>query len=539
MRLVALLLLSLLGTAWPAAGQARRPKLIVLLMVDQMRADYVDRYQHQWSGGLRRLLSEGAWFREADYPYAGTVTCAGHASVSTGTLPSTHGMIGNTWWDRDRGRVVACADDPVAADASYGRPVDAPGEGPWRLMVPTLADELRSQLSPTPRVISISLKARSAVTLGGQRPDAVAWAVDQGAFVTSTAYPQGPSSEIAEFVSRHPVEPQLWTTWDRALPRSAYAFDEQAIGVRSDATPSFPHDIRTWDDWQTSPLADEYVAQMALDVATRMKLGSDGRTDMIAISFSALDLVGHIYGPNSHEVQDLLVRLDRTIGDLLGGLDRLAGRGTYVVALSSDHGVAPTPEREQQFGLDAWRIAPRAVTDAAQAAIAHVLGRGRYVNRLMTSDLYLEDGVYEQLQEHDGALEAVRRVIAAVPGVQAVYTQDDLATADATGDHLARMFANSFVPSRSGDFVIAYKPYWLVGGQGGTSHGTPYRYDTHVPVVLMGPGIAAGEYLAPITPLDIAPTLAALAGITLPNAQGHVLVEALSATRAAAPSGSR
>lgn len=534
-RLVSCVLAVALTSGLPlrVEAQARRPRLIVLLMVDQMRADYIDKFQHQWTAGLRRLIAEGAWFREADYPYAATVTCGGHASVSTGTLPSVHGMIGNTWWDRERGAVVACADDPTVYNLSFGKPVDAAGESAVRLLAPTLADELRAQLSPVPRIVAFSLKARSAVTLGGQRPDAVAWVDDQGAFVTSSAFAGGPSPAVADYVARHPVEHQLWSTWDRALPDSAYLYEDLAGGARDGDAPSFPRTIRTWVDWQASPLADEYLVDMALDVGAQMKLGAAGRTDMLAIGFSTLDIVGHASGPNSHEVQDVLVRLDRTIGRLLAGLDRQVGRGNYVVALSADHGVAPVPERSEAFGLDAARIPVRAIPDAAQQAIAAQLGRGQYVNRLMSDNLYLADDVYDMLRSRPGALAAVRTAIESVPGVRAVYSRDQLMAGAFGDDALARQFANSFMPSRSGDFVIAYKPYWLFGGTGGTTHGTPYRYDTHVPVILMGPGIAPGEYARSVTPLDIAPTLAYLAGITLPYAHGQVLTDALRRPEAA------
>jgi predicted AlkP superfamily pyrophosphatase or phosphodiesterase len=266
---------------------------------------------------------------------------------------------------------------------------------------------------------------------------------------------------------------------------------------------------------------------MALATANELGMGSAGHTDLLAISFSALDLVGHIYGPNSHEVQDVLVRLDRSIGDLLDGLDRLVGAGNYVVALSADHGVAPTPERGRIFGLDAARVPARAITDAAQKAIAAELGPGRYVNRLMSSDLYLAEGVLDRLRARPGAIARVRDAIAAVPGVQAVYAGDDLTLERQGVDPLARELAASFVPSRSGDMLVVLKPYWLLGGAGGTSHGTLWEYDTHVPLLLAGAGISAGNYLTPVSPLDIAPTLAYLTGITLPNAKGHILADAV------------
>lgn len=498
-------------------------------MVDQMRADYVERDRHLWTGGLHRLLADGAWFREASYPYVNTVTCAGHASVSTGALPSVHGMIMNTWWDRMRSRVVACADDPTVMDLSYGRSVDAPGESASGLLAPTFADELRAQRPSGTRVVSLSLKARAALTMGGQQPDAVAWVVDQGAWVTSTAFPHGLNPAIAEYISSHPVERELYTTWDRARPQAAYANEPAAIGVRSDAWQhTFPHTIQTWDDWQASPSSDAYLGRLALHAARSLRLGSPGNTDFLAISFSALDLVGHIYGPDSHEVQDVLIRLDSTLGTLLDGLDDLVGRDHYVVALSADHGVAPTPERTLNLGIDAGRIQPRSVTDVAEKAVAGVLGPGHWVNRLLNGDLYLEDAVFEQLRGRHGALHALRAALEALPGIRAVFTRDQLTGAAPMADPLQQQVANGFHPERSGDVALVLKPFWLVGGSGGANHGTPYRYDTHVPVVFWGPGIRSGQFSQAVTPLDIAPTLAFLAGITMPHAQGQVLTDALA-----------
>jgi predicted AlkP superfamily pyrophosphatase or phosphodiesterase len=438
-------------------------------------------------------------------------------------------MIGNTWWDRDRGEVVACADDPTVIDLSYGAQVDAPGESAGALLVPTLADELRAQGAPAARVVSLSLKARSALTMAGQRPDAVAWVVDQGAWVTSTYVPNGLSPDIAEYVSAHPVERQLYTVWDRTLPAADYLYEDRAVGVRADAwQKTFPHTVQTWDDWEASPLSDEYLTEMALHAASRMKLGEDGRTDMLAIGFSALDLVGHIYGPDSHEVQDVLVRLDRTLGTLFDGLDSLVGAGNYVVALSADHGVAPVPERVRTFALESGRVPAGAVQAAAQAALSAVLGRGRWVNRLIGSDLYLEEGVLEALDAKSGALDRLQLAIQRVPGVLAVFTCDQIMRAGPSSDPLLQKVASGFLPSRSGDLVVLFKPYWLVGGNGGSTHGSPHRYDTHVPLVLMGKGITPGKFLRPVTPLDIAPTLAYLAGITLSQAQGHILQEAVT-----------
>ncbi len=535
----AVALLALTAAPGVPAAQVpdRKPALVVLLLVDQFRADYVDSFQQQWSGGLRRLLSDGAWFRQADYPYFDTVTCSGHATVSTGSLPSKHGMVMNEWWDRASRTEMPCTRDQSTLPVSYGRTVAGPGDSAVNLRTSTLPDELRAQLSPTSHAISFSLKARSAIPLGGHRPNAVAWFDDSGTWVTSTAFSRAPVREVADYVRRYPVEKDFGRIWNRSLPVAAYSFEDPAVGVEPprSMTPGFPHalggesstpDRAFYEQWQSSPFADEYLASMALDVASRMRLGQGGTTDMIALSFSTLDKVGHDYGPHSHEVQDILVRLDRTLDRLFSGLDRLVGAGQYTVALTADHGVAPIPERAAAQGLDAGRVPEETLTNATNDALQRTFGLGQHVAHIMNSDVYLEPGIFERMMATPAAAAAVRAALEAIPAVARVFTRDRIAADRFDDDPIGRRLAHSYDRERSGDLVVLLKPYWITD-ETGTSHGSPYAYDTRVPLFLMGKGIVAGEYLAPVTPADVAPTLAFLAGVTLPGAEGRVLTEAL------------
>jgi predicted AlkP superfamily pyrophosphatase or phosphodiesterase len=533
--------------AQPLPSDQRTPKLIVLLVVDQFRADYIEKFHQQWTRGLRRLVEDGAWFRIAEYPYYNTVTCPGHSSVSTGTIPAVHGIILNGWFDRASGKMVTCTEDPSVSTISYGHPVKALGESLARLRVPTLSDEIRLQQSPPGRVISFSLKARSAATLGGRRPDAVAWFDDDGSWVTSTAFSAGPVPQVADFVTRHPVEADLDKVWERALPTDRYLYEDPAIGIsaaKGGMTPSFPHalkgesgvaDASFYDRWQSSPYADEYLTKMALGVAEKFQLGKSGPTNMIAISYSTLDKVGHDYGPNSHEIQDVLVRLDRTIGDLFDGLDKLAGQGQYTVALTADHGVAPLPERVRQFGVDAGRVDPKSIADAVHEAVSRHLGAAppsTYVSRVVYTDIYFQPGVYAKLRAQPAILEEVRQALRSTPGVMDAFTSDQLEANSFDDDLMGRRLARSHFRGRSGDMSFTLRPYWMIQANG-TTHGTGNEYDTHVPVLLMGKGIAAGEYFTPAAPIDVAPTLAFLANVTLPRASGRVLTEALTRLRPA------
>jgi predicted AlkP superfamily pyrophosphatase or phosphodiesterase len=523
-----------------AQGSDRRPKLIVLLMVDQMRGDYIDRFQRQWTGGLHRLLTNGAWFRQADYPYLDTVTCAGHASVGTGTMPSTHGMVMNSWWDRAKKVEMPCTADARAVPISYGKAVAGVGDSAATLRTSTLSDELRAQMQPATHIIAFSLKARAAIPMAGHRPDAVVWFDDSGTFVTSTAFTHAPVTAVADYIHRHPVEGDFNKVWDRSLPTPAYSYEDTAIGAHPQPTmtATFPHSLKGtssvpdrpfYDRWQESPFADEYLARMALDVATHMRVGQGQSTDMIAISFSTLDKVGHDYGPDSHEIQDVLVRLDRTLGEFLSGLDRSVGAGNYLVALSADHGVSPIAERQRSRGLDGGRIAPVTLAQSADQTLQRVFGPGKYVSRVVNGDMYLAAGVFDRLLANPAALASVRRSLTDIPGIAAVFTRDRIAAKQVSREPLGQRVMNSFDPERSGDLIVVVKPYWTIRTDG-TGHGSPYGFDTRVPIVLMGKGIVPGEHLAPVSPLDIAPTLAVLAGVTLPRAEGHVLREAFVVT---------
>lgn len=533
-----LLVADLRGIAQRIPADERTPKLIVLLVVDQFRGDYVDTYHQQWSRGLRRLITEGAWFRQAHYPYFNTVTCAGHVSVATGAVPATHGIILNNWWDRANGKVVTCTEDDRYSIVSYGKPLTGIGESTARFELPTLADELRAQRSPAGHAIAFSLKPRSAIPLGGRRPDAVAWFDDHGAWATSSAFSAAPIPAVADFIARNPIERDLNRTWELALPEKDYLYENPTVGlktVRGGMTLAFPHvlkgageepDQQFYDQWQSSPFADEYLAKLSLSVATAMGFGAQQGPNLIGIGFSTLDKVGHDFGPHSREVQDILIRLDRTLGDLFDGLDRLVGPGAYTVALTADHGVAPVPERAVALGLDAGRIRMETLRATLEESIAKALGAGKHLTTIVGNSIYFEPGVYDRLQAA-GALRAVLADLAKVPGVLRAYTRDELEGDRFVGDAMGHRAALSYRSERSGDLMLVWKPYWIEGAST-AQHGTGYEYDAHVPVLLMGSGIAKGEYLAAASPTDVAPTLAFLAGITLPRPHGRVLTEALT-----------
>jgi len=524
-----------LGTWEFPKAQAEPPRLLVMIVADQLRADYIDRYEHRWRGGIRTLLDEGASFTEAAYSYLNTATCAGHATIATGALPRTHGIALNRWWDREAQRAVTCTDDPDSPHVSYGEPVEFGNSGK-RMLVPTLADTLRARPNGA-RVVSLSLKGRSAIPLAGRGGDVVTWFDESGrAFVTSRAYAEAPHEIVRAFIARDRAEADLGQVWTLQDREDTYQHPDLGIGEQPKAgwDALFPHplagvdgaDAQYFDRWQKSPFSDRYLARMAAALVDGLELGQRQATDYLAVSFSALDLLGHDFGPDSREVEDLLLQLDATIGTLLQRLDALVGRDRYVVALTADHGAAPTPEQ-----IGGGRIANEDLRQVVELALIGVWGPPGdvpYVAWVGSGSVYFAAGVYDRVRADRAALDAVTRALMAVPGMMRVLRAEEIS--DASPDPIVRAAAAGYVAGRTADLLLVPQRNWVIelrAEQEATTHGTHYDYDRRVPILLRGAGIRPGRYSGAVTPADIAPTLAALAGVALPNADGRVLTEAV------------
>lgn len=528
----------------PAASAPKRPKLVVLLVVDQMRGDYVDKFQGQWTGGLKRMVNEGAWFREAAYPYAATETCVGHSTISTGAFPTTHGMVANAWWDRETQKMVTCTLDPKATNIAYGGASTPQGDSAWRMRIPAFAEELRFQSGGATRVVTFSLKARAAITMAGHKGDAVTW-FENGSWITSSVF--GTMPFVESFAKAHPMQADWGKTWTPSLSQNSYLYDERATGAVAPGGwgLTFPHPLRGNPDssgpdgafyaqWSTSPYADTYLTKMAEEAVVQLGLGQSGGTDFLGISYSSVDYVGHAFGPRSWEIQDVLIRLDQDLDELFKHLDAKVGRGNYVVALSADHGVVPTPEDMQKTGADAGVVHVPEISEKVEKALESLNYAKPAIARVAGTEIYLSPGIYERLKGDPAAIRAVLDAIRSVPGVAEVYRAEEVQDRPATQSPIRMAEATGYFPGRSGDLLIVPKPYYLVAWSApgkprdfGTGHGTPYYYDQHVPVLLMGWGIEHGEYFGGVTPADIAPTLAALCGVTLSSRDGQVLSEAL------------
>ena len=531
----------------PVAEAQGTPKLVVLLMVDQMRADYLDRYGANLPSGFKRLETSGAWFTHASLPYMNTVTCAGHTTAGTGTFPYQHGMIMNAWISRELEASETCTEDAATSIVGYGS-FKGTSDSAKRMLRPTLAELLRKDRGG--RVVTLSLKARSAIGMAGHGGDAVLWFDDRGGFVSSTAFAKAPEPSILAYVKAHPIEKAKGTEWTRTLPAARYQYDDDIATERPTLGwgVAFPHAYGTDDTtfygrWQQSPLSDEYLEQMAEAAIEGMHLGAASGTDFLGVGFSALDLVGHIYGPRSHEVQDVLVRLDATIGRLLDFLDAHVGKDNYVLALSADHGVSDIPEQVGGARMSSAEPVVKAIDEALRGVFADApprdvrdvirpfTGDGIYVAGVTNSDVYFRAGVYDRLKKDDRAMTAVMDALGQIPAIARVVRGETLTSAAArtSPDPVVRAAALSYVDGRSGDLVLVLNENALLAANA-ANHGTAYDYDQEIPLLLYGPGMRAGHYATtPASPADIAVTFAERVGLTIPKADGHSLTAIMNA----------
>jgi predicted AlkP superfamily pyrophosphatase or phosphodiesterase len=537
-----LIVAGLVGARLPAGakpGLAGRPKLVVLIVVDQMRADYLEKFSANFHDGFKRLMKDGEWFTNAAYPYAKTVTCAGHSTVATGDFPSTHGMINNTWFDRAAGKMVTCTGDAKSSLIVYGAGTAADagaktGESDWQMKAPSFAEQLRAQ-SAGSRVVALSLKARAAISMAGHSADSVIW-LDGENWATSSAYGDSRRPEIEAFVKSHPIKGEFGMVLTIPGERQG------TMAVKPDtivaAPPSRPmpymlttpeQAIKSYADWEASGFSDAYLERLAEVEVGKLKLGRGAGTDFLAISFSALDIVGHAKGPDSAYVQQILIYLDATLGKLFDDLDERVGKGNYVVAITGDHGVARVPEVAVKDGVDAGRADVGELTLRVTKALAPFGGGEKPVAAFADGDIYFAPGIWDKISADPKALDAVFAAIRGVAGVADVFRVDQLGEL-AEKNPLARAALLSEFPGRGGDLFVIPKPNWFFdrrdksGGWGeGTTHGSPYDYDQRVPIILMGAGIRAGKNADAVTPADIAPTFAELTGITIAHTDGHPL----------------
>jgi hypothetical protein len=521
----------------PALGQTTpapaRPRLVVAIAVDQLRADYLDRFRPFFGrGGFNLFLQRGASFASARYEHATTSTCPGHAVMLTGSYGTVNGIIGNDWYDAAGGREVYCAADTTVRLIG----AELEGRSPRNLRNSTVGDLLKIGTGGKSKVVTVSQKDRSAIMLGGHLADAAYWMEDT-LFVTSTYYRADLPEWARDFNAGGKISSYFRRSWERLLPAPAYEMvgpdDVAAEGDEAGAGRTFPHRIGDLDAFDDSPFGNEVLVDFASRAVLEEGLGRDTVPDLLGISFSANDRVGHTYGPDSHEVMDVTIRLDRSLAKLFAFLDRTVGLGNVLMVLTADHGVAPLPEVFARLhpGASARRFNPAVVDTVVNAALQARYGRAPAPGWIVYHDqpqLYLN---LAALRARKVAVEEAERVAQAallsIPGLHEALTSTELASARSQGSRSAE--ALSFHPGRSGNLYYQMSPYILVDDElTGTGHGTPWAYDQQVPVLWFGTRIVPGIRRTPAAVADIAPTLSALLGLTAPGgSQGRVLAEAL------------
>ncbi|HKT60787.1 MAG TPA: alkaline phosphatase family protein [Gemmatimonadales bacterium] len=508
-----------------------RPRLVVVIAVDQLRADYLARFAPYFgASGFNLFLQRGASFTEARYEHSTTSTCPGHAVILTGSYAMVNGIVANDWYDVKKGREEYCAED--GAVKLIGS--DAPGRSPRNLFGATVGDVLKMNTEGRSRVVTVSAKDRSAIMLGGHLADAAYWMVDT-LFVTSTYYRRDLPAWVRDFNASHAITKYFGRSWDRVLPAAAYAGmgpdDEPAERDEAGLGRVFPHPVRDEEAFDLSPFLNEVTAEFAMRAVAAERLGQDTVPDLLGISFSANDRVGHAFGPESHEVMDVTVRLDRILARLFGFLDRTVGLSNVAIVLTADHGVAPMPEVLNRLhpGAAARRLNPAVIDTAVNAALVARYGVAASPGWIAYHDppmVYLNRAVLaaRRIPQED-AQRVAADAIQAVEGVHEAITAADLARLREAGAGSGPV--RSFHPSRSGDVYYRLEPYWLADADStGTDHGSGWLYDQRVPLLWYGRGITPGTYRDAAAIVDIAPTLSSLLGLIGPGGtQGRVLRE--------------
>jgi predicted AlkP superfamily pyrophosphatase or phosphodiesterase len=556
----------------PVPATSAKPRLVLLIVVDQFRYDYLTRYGDLFGRkGIGRLMGQGASWTEANYDHVPTATAAGHATLMTGAWPSLTGIVDNEWYEQQTGRRVKAATDDNTRMLA-GKPGEN-GYSPRRLLCSTVGDELRAADNDRSKVIGIAGKHRSAIMPAGRRASAAYWfSDDTGNMTSSTYYFDQMPDWVTRFNNRRMADGWFGARWERLLPESEYLKRagkddvpwENLDKISSD-TNYFPHVITGgvagpsrafYKALNYTPFSNDLLVAFAEEAITNEGLGDDNDTDVLSVSFSANDYAGHRFGPNSQEAMDMTLRVDRQIGTLLDFVDVRVGLQNMIVIFTADHGASPVPELAALQKLPGRRWHKADMVKLVEAGLKAKYGRpGRpatdYV-RTFTNKQEIEEGLLNAnfylnraaLQrdgiDPDECARVVGELAMQMPGAARFFTRAQLENGRiSAGDDVGRRVQHGFYPQRSGDVIIVFEPYNNLfdppddpmDPNASATHGSPYSYDTHVPLIIMGRSFNRGNYPQAATPADLAPTLAHVLKVQAPScAVGRVLAEALGSS---------
>ncbi|SFC14948.1 Type I phosphodiesterase / nucleotide pyrophosphatase [Flagellimonas taeanensis] len=508
---------------------AHTPKLVVGIVVDQMRYDYLTRFWAQYGeGGFKRLVNQGFNCKNHHYNYAPTSTGPGHASVYTGTTPATHGIIGNDWYNKETGTDVYCAGDD--SYTSVGTTSDAGQMSPHRMLTTTVTDELRMHTQKRGKVIGVALKDRGAILPAGHAANAAYWFEGgaAGNWITSSYYMDALPQWVVDFNNSDAVEVYK-KPWNTLKPIETYVESGTDANTyegmfKGEATSSFPHDLPAlWEAngqfglLRTTPYGNSMTADFALAAVEGESLGVDTITDFLAVSFSSTDYVGHFFGVNSKEIEDTYIRLDRDLARLFTALDEKVGEGEYTVFLTADHAAIDVPAYLKDSKLPAGYLDMKGLQAKFAEFLKYKYGTTDVVKDLSNYQLFLDHKILTNLDiDLKEAQEDIAKELLSYEGIGQVYTAHQMWTNNYTKG-IPYILQNGYNQKRSGDVLIVPNPGFILYGRTGSTHGSPQIYDTHVPLLLYGKGIKQGSTVNRTEIPDIAPTISALLGIAFPS----------------------
>jgi predicted AlkP superfamily pyrophosphatase or phosphodiesterase len=524
----------LFTVSWVNAQTPAKPKLVVGIVVDQMRWDYLYRFYDRYgAGGFKRLLTQGFSCENTFIPYTPTHTAAGHSCIYTGSVPALNGIIGNSWYDRERMRTVYCTEDSTVTGVGSN---SAEGKmSPRNLWASTITDELRVSTNFRNKTIGIALKDRGSILPAGHTATAAYWFDNaSGGWISSSHYMQTLPAWMQQLNARKLPDAYMAQNWNTLYPVSTYTQSTEDSKPYENNYPgednTFPHRTDTigknrYEAFRTNPFANTFTVDAAKAAIDGENLGGRGETDFLALSFSSPDYVGHTFGPNSVEVEDTYLRLDKDLSELLLYLDTKIGKGQYLLFLSADHAVAHASGFLKEHKFPTGLAGSSALLRAANAALKQEFGEGKFILTFTNYQVYLNDDlIAEKKLNRDAIKRTILRTLLKQPGIFRVVDLENIATSGLPSAVLTPL-TNGYNQRLSGDLQYLYMPFYG-SYEKGASHGYWNPFDTHIPLVWFGWNIKKGKTSREVYMTDIAPTLAAMLKIQMPNASiGKVITE--------------
>ncbi len=505
----------------------KSPKLVVGIVVDQMRYDFLYRYESKYGkGGFKRLMNEGFNCKNLHYNYGPTVTAAGHSSIFTGSVPNITGIVGNDWYDQKLNKNMYCTEDSTVK--TVGSTSAAGKMSPKNMLVSTVTDQLRIANSFKSKTIGVAMKDRGSILPAGHTANAAYWFDSfDGSWITSSFYMNELPKWVQDFNAKKSANKYLNTLWSTLLPIETYTestADDMPFESRfsGETKPVFPHEFlatnaNIYELLKSTPFGNTLTKDFALAAFKNENLGGGNYTDFLTISFSSPDYVGHAYGPNSIEVEDVYLRLDKDIEEILNALDAKLGKNNYLVFLSADHGVADVPGFWRQNKLPAGVLNYTVAMNLANQAVKDKFGIEKIIEAEDNGQFYLDDQIIlEKNLDVNQIYKTIKSSLMLIDAVSDVINLHDMPSTNLPAS-LKLKIVNGLNEKRSGDIMVLLKPMYFTGRTTGTTHSSIYNYDTHVPALFFGWNVPKGESSAPYTISDIAPTVSNLLNILEPS----------------------